>query len=76
MASASATTRGIEDMFWEHIKANSHMRGKWLYFGTNDYLLRATLALLPNWNNKYTLILCTFGTPDGETAREVRTVIF
>ena len=52
MASASATAGRVEDMFWEHIKANSHMRGKWLYFGTNDYLLRATLALLPKWTLK------------------------
>jgi len=52
MASASATAGRVEDMFWEHIKNDSRMRGKWLYFGMNDNLLRATLALLPKWTLK------------------------
>ena len=52
MAAASLTTESVEDMFWEHIEADSRMRGKWLYFGTNDNLLRATLALLPKWKLK------------------------
>ena len=52
MASASASADSVEDKFWKHIKGDSRMRGTWLYFGTNDNLLSATLALLPKWKIK------------------------
>ena len=39
-------------MFWEHIETDSRMCGMWLYFGMNDNLLGATLALLPKWTGK------------------------
>ena len=57
MASAVAAvsakdTEEVEDMFRRHIKEDSCMRGRWLYFGKDNKLIEATLALLPKWKDK------------------------
>ena len=57
MASASVTTRRVEDMFWGHIENDSCMRGKWFYFGTQwQEQLPDILTVLPRWKYKKKLV--------------------
>ena len=57
MASAVAAisakdTKEVEDTFWKHIKEDSRMRGRWLYFGKYDKLLDTTLDIMLKWKRK------------------------
>ena len=57
MAAASPTTESVEDMFWEHIEADSRMRGKWFYFGTQwQEQFPDILTVLPRWKYKKKLV--------------------